>query len=353
MHGGDIYRNQVKTDFSVNINPLGIPPEVKHALREAVKACDHYPDYTCESLKDACGAYLGDAGQKYKICVGNGASELFPAIVHAHRPRKVLLPAPGFSGYEKACEACERKYVYLHAEDEFAVTDAVCEEVCEEIGKGIDLLFLTNPNNPTGQRIPDEGLRKIVEKAKEKKTVVVIDECFLEFVPEGEKHSFLPHLERYPNVIVVRAFTKICAIPGVRIGYCVCRDESMGEEIEKNLAEWNVSVFAQEAGVAAAKVLSQKEGDTYLRRTLESVEKQRAWLSKNLERLGIKVFPSDANFLLIYARKNLYDELLKKGILIRDCRDYRGLGEGFWRVAVNTPENNRKLIQALGEIYEG
>ncbi len=340
-HGGDIYRNEVELDFSVNTNPYGMPESVRRALIEAVERCGAYPDIDCVALREALGAYDGLPAE-YLLC-GNGASELFGAIVHAVRPKKMLLPVPSFSGYERAAQMEETRVVpyFLREQDGFKLTERILEEVTEEM----DLLMVASPNNPVGTTISYALLEKIVRKCKENRTILVVDECFQPFT--GQPSFFTREvLEKNPHVAVVRAFTKTFAIPGVRLGYLAAADGRLREKIEKNLSEWNLSAFAQAAGIAAAGERS------FVAESARKIAVEREILAAGLERLGIRVFASEADFLLLKTDCPLYEKLLAQKILIRDCRNYPGLGDGFYRVAVRTREENECLLMAVPKAME-
>lgn len=336
-HGGDIYRNQVEMDFSVNINPLGIPDKVEEALHKAVGRCFEYPDRMVEKLKKSVSRMLA-IPEEY-LLFGNGASELFMGVMHAIRPQKVLIPIPSFYGYEYACEAVESDIIYypLKEKEKFMPKDDFLDALTEEI----DLLFLANPNNPTGKRMEKAYLKKVLKRCSERNIKVVLDECFIEFC-ESES-SMLSEMEKYENLLLVRAFTKIYAIPGVRLGYLICKDVTLLEKIEKQLPEWNLSTFAQEAGVACT---SQSE---YVKKTVDYVKKERQFLTEQLQKLGVKVFSSETNYLLIYSEKPLYEALLQKGILIRDCENFKGLSKGYYRIAVKQRNENEKIVKAIDE----
>lgn len=329
-HGGDIYRNQVQIDFSVNMNPLGIPDAVRKALYQGVEVVDTYPDMQAEELKRTLAQKLNV--KEEWILAGNGASELFMAIVHGIKPQKVVIPIPAFYGYEHAAKAVHAERIYC-GQTKDAIRTALTESV--------ELLFLANPNNPTGQIRDLRELQELLEFCKRKGIYVVLDECFIEF--SGVQYSMLPLCEAYPNLILVRAFTKIFSIPGVRLGYLICTDSTIRNNIQEQLPEWNLSTFAQKAGIACAK-----ERD-FVERTVRYVEKERAYLETGLQMLGLKIFPSKANFIMFYSEKPLYDALLKKGILIRDCGNYEGLSEGYYRIAVKKRKENETLLQAIGE----
>ena len=177
IHGGDIYRNQVKIDFSVNCNPLGIPKEVDTALHRAVSLCCKYPDIMAEKLKIAVSSAF-HIREEYLV-FGNGASELFLGVVHAIKPKKIMMVSPSFYGYEYAAKAVESKTIYflLKKEQEFLPDEGLLEALSE--AKTGDLLFFANPNNPTGKQVSRAYLEKLIRKCKEKGIWIVLDECFI------------------------------------------------------------------------------------------------------------------------------------------------------------------------------
>lgn len=340
IHGGDIYRNHVEMDFSVNINPLGVPEEVKKALRKAVEGCQQYPDIMMEELQQAVGGMLGIP--KEYLLFGNGASELFMAIVHAVKPLKTVIPIPSFYGYEYVSEAVGSDILYfpLKKENDFVPGEDLLEVLTEDT----DLLFLANPNNPTGKGIKKEYLEKLLQVCRRKGIYVVLDECFLDFCENS--FSFLSEVDSWDNLLIVRAFTKIFAIPGVRLGYLACGNKLLLGRIKTQLPEWNVSVFAQQAGLACAGQ------SAYVAATVEYVKREREFLERQLKKLGLQVFSGEADFVLIYCEKPLYERLLQRGILIRDCRNFRGLSEGYYRLAVKQRTENETLLKAIGESIE-
>lgn len=333
LHGGDIYRNQVYMDFSVNINPLGIPKQVKDALFHAVEDCQKYPDPETADLKKAVAASLEIPQED--LLFGNGASELFMAIVQGIRPETILIPVPSFYGYEHAARAVDARIVYVPFPKEEETWQQFLESYPAE------LLFLGNPNNPTGTQLGKEKLRDLLETCEKKKIYVVLDETFMDFCRENT--SLLPELARYPQLLIVRAYTKSFAIAGVRLGYLACGNRSLLQQVKAQLPEWNVSVFAQAAGKACA------ESRKFLEKTVDYVEQERKFLGQGLKALGIRVLPGAANFLLFYSAIPLYRLLLQKGILIRDCSNFRGLGEGYYRIAVRSRRENEILLKEIGD----
>lgn len=338
IHGGDIYRNQVELDFSVNTNPLGMSAGVKKALTEAVEECIHYPDPWAEQLKRAVAGMLS-VREEY-LLFGNGASELFLAVVHGLRPKRTVIPVPSFYGYEHAAAAGwgEICYYPLKQENHFAVEEGLFSCLDEKT----DLLFLANPNNPVGNLIPSYLLERLLCHCKERGICVVLDECFIEFCREVP--SMISRIEEYDNLILIRAFTKTFAIPGVRLGYLVCSNRKLLSAIVRQLPEWNLSVFAQRAGAACVREYAM------LDKMRETMQTEREFLIRGLKEAGFSVFPPEANFVLVYTQLPLGKRLYEKGILIRDCSNFRGLSEGYFRIAVKTREENLKLLQAMGEL---
>ena len=278
-----------------------------------------------------------------EILCGNGAAELFFAAVQAVWPQKALVIAPSFSEYEEALRSvgAEVEYYYLCEEDNFQIREDYVDKLSEEI----DMIFLCNPNNPTGQTIDRDMLIKILDRCKKQNIVVILDECFLEFLDEPNRYEMSDLRGEYPNLLIIKAFTKIFSMPGLRLGYAISSNQDILEEMSWKLQQWNVSVPAQMAGVAALE--KPKE---YIRQTREYVSGQREYMRNIMKMMGYVVFASKANYLFFKGRPGLEKEALKAGFLIRDCQNYEGLSEGFYRIAVRTKEENERLITWLGRL---
>jgi len=358
VHGGNIYGNEIEYDFSVNLNPLGPPKSVQDALVAALNHVEEYPDPEYRELRRGLANYWQLAEEQ--LVLGNGASELIPGIIRTLSPKTCMVTAPCYSGYETALNAaapsCRIHRIPLRAEDDFTLPENICQEIARVKP---NLLILTNPNNPNGKRISANRLREIADACRMAGTVLLMDECFLA-LSGGDEDSLIHCIrsEALPAV-VLRAFTKTFAIPGVRLGYAVCSAPT-AERIRRELPEWNLSVFAQYAGRAAfgnvtpgtpAPETSAGGTSGYLTASVEMIAREREFLSAELEKLGLRVFPSDANYILFQSRdRELHQKLLDKGILIRDCRDYHGLTAGFYRTAVRTHRENTALLQCLRNI---
>lgn len=342
IHGGDIYRNNVKLDYSVNINPVGIDGKIKTRINMNLDALEHYPDPEQMRLKSALGRKF-DIFPDNIVC-GNGASELFLAIVHALTPKKIVCPVPSFYGYERVAWAAgaELRCYQLKEENDYDLDSGILEMLKSEV----DLLFLTNPNNPVGNRIENQLLEEILRTCRENNIWVVLDECFIEFLGHSN-YDVKERLHRYPNLMIVRAFTKYFAIPGIRLGYMMSWDENLLNKIRLNLPEWNISVLAETAGVAALECEEVYENTGILisrERTYLETFIKRAFMESGKE---IRIYRGEANFILIKTDFDLYSNMLERGILIRDCSNFRGLGTGYYRIAVKSHEDNEIFIDTL------
>lgn len=340
-HGGDVYRNKNVIDFSANCNPFGTPKSVKEAAVQAMEEVFHYPDTDCQELREAIGVYE-EVQPEWIIC-GNGAADLIYRLVLGTKPKQAVLFAPTFAEYEQALEIvnCEVKHYELKEENGFCVEETLLDWITEKT----DIVFLCNPNNPTGQTIDRDMLIKILDRCKKQNIVVILDECFLEFLDEPNRYEMSDLRGEYPNLLIIKAFTKIFSMPGLRLGYAISSNQDILEEMSWKLQQWNVSVPAQMAGVAALE--KPKE---YIRQTREYVSGQREYMRNIMKMMGYVVFASKANYLFFKGRPGLEKEALEAGFLIRDCQNYEGLSEGFYRIAVRTKEENERLITWLGRL---
>ena len=185
-------------------------------------------------------------------------------------------------------------------------------------------------------------LTAILERCRECSALLVLDECFLEFLPDRKERTLLPYLGQYPNLVILRAFTKLYAMAGVRLGYCVCSDAKRKEQLMESGQPWGVSLLAQEAGVAA---LSEQ---AYADRVRKLVEQQRPILVKGLRQAGFTVWEGKANYLLFRSHDaTLGKRMEEAGFPMRDCSNYHNLQPGDYRIAVRTEEENRGFLEAL------
>ncbi|MCR5144113.1 MAG: aminotransferase class I/II-fold pyridoxal phosphate-dependent enzyme [Lachnospiraceae bacterium] len=357
IHGGDIYTQKIEQDFSVNMNPYPVPNSVRECLMSSISKIQHYPDPSqMEFRRKIAEVEQVDVSQ---VIGGNGASELLLAIARAWMPKKALLISPGFYGYRHAQQSigCEIVEYQLKEELDFQLQEDYLDLISEEV----DLLFLTNPNNPTGRNIAESLLERIMERCHKTKTRVVIDECFLRMSDATGKASWKDWIEKYDNLLIVNTFTKLFTLPGVRTGYLISKKENI-ELVARQLSEWNMSVLAQDVSAHCCEILLHTD---FEEKSLAMIQTEREYLSHALKDLGFRVYPSDTSYILFYvneeeksqkqrnkADRNLYERLLAKKVLIRDCSNFQGLTQGYYRIAVKNHEDNKALIEKIRNCYE-
>lgn len=338
-HGGDIYGGGVTLDFSANTNPFGTPEGVMEAVRSALPEMHRYPDPYCRSLVDAI-ANFENVDKNYILC-GSGAAELIYAYCAAARPKTALELAPTFSEYALglARVGCKVKHYYLTPANDFRLDEHFLYHLEDTTPEAV---FLCNPNNPTGALIERSLLKKILDFCKEAQIKLFIDECFLDLSDDGI--SMKTYLQDYPNLFLLKAFTKSYGMAGIRLGYCLCSDSGLLKAMAQAVQPWNVSSLAQAAGIAALR----ESG--FLQKTKDLIGVERPWLQRKLEGFGFRVCPSSVNYLLFQGPTDLHRKLKEKGIAIRNCDNYPGLTHGWYRIAVRRHEENEKLISAIDEI---
>lgn len=330
-------------DFSANINPLGMSNKVKMAIIEGIDQIEKYPDITYFELKNSIAEF--EHINSKNLILGNGAAEVLFNIVKGINPKNVLILAPTFSEYEEATKAVEANITLykLKEENNFNIQ----EDILNYISADLDLIFICNPNNPTGVITSKKVLEKILITAKKNKVMVLIDESFLDFIEENL--SMISYIQEYENLIIIKSLTKLFALPGIRIGYGISSNEKLKQNVNKISPAWNVNILAEIATKVALK------DNNYIKKSLEFIRNEKIYLYNELKKIKqIKVYEASANFILLKIddKTNLKDELLKNNILIRSCNNYEGLDNSYYRIAVRTHEQNIKLIESLFKIYK-
>lgn len=345
-HGGDIagYFDQYgcePLDFSANVSPLGLPEGVRRAVIDSLSTADQYPDPLCRRLRAAIGAFEGV--DPARILCGNGAADLIFRLVLAVKPKTALVPAPTFAEYETALESCgcAVTHAVLKREDDFRVT----EEFLSHLDPAPDLVFLCQPNNPTGQPVDRALLEVVLQRCESAGSILVLDECFVSLLDDGPSYTMKGRLDS-PNLFLLKAFTKTYAMAGLRLGYCLCSNETLLQDMARCGQPWSVSTVAQAAGIAALQETA------YVERLHQLIAAERPRLAAGLRDCGCTVLGSRANFVFFSARPGLDAALRQKGILIRSCANYHGLDETYYRVAVRTAPDNEKLLAAVSQCME-
>lgn len=332
-------------DFSVSLNPLGTPKSIIRLLKRQIGLIGRYPDIECRYIKRKLASHLCLSSEN--IIVGNGSNELIYLIFRAYSRSRVLIVHPTYSEYERGARACGASVdrFILKWQDGFNLD---IREVVK-ISREYDLILLCNPNNPTGHTIVNkESMFELLASAPQ--TLFVVDEAFIDFVEDPIEYQMLTYAGCFCNLITLRSMTKFFAIPGLRLGY-LASNAQIVRTLEQVREPWSVNTLAQLAG---EHLLDQFD---YINNSFKLVKEERMFLTDEISRLGwLYVYPSQANFLLVRIDVDglnslkLSELLMKDGIAIRDCSDFIGLDDRFFRIAVRGHNDNRKLVKSLQRI---
>ena len=346
VHGGDVYTASGKNnivDYSANINPLGLPQFVKKAIVKSLNGCVDYPDPFCRRLSAKLANFLA-VPQNY-IFFSNGAADVLFKLALALRPKKALLLAPTFADYEKALRSvdCDICYYLLQEAHGFEPQP----DILKQLTVDLDMVVICNPNNPTGKLIDKALLEQVIAKCKQLNIRILIDECFMDFVAEEKAYSMLPKLAANKQLVILKAFTKTYAMPGLRLGYCLTADEALVLRLHEVGQDWNVSTPAQEAGIAAL------DETAYVARAKALIAKERRYLTNVLQKCGAVTYGSEANYIFFKMPQplDLKEQLAKKGFLIRSCANYHNLQGNYYRIAVKRHADNMRFAKALKEVH--
>ncbi|MDP4183130.1 MAG: pyridoxal phosphate-dependent class II aminotransferase [Bacillota bacterium] len=355
-HGGNIYTASQKygikkedfIDYSANINPLGIPEVLKESIVSNIDALTNYPDPDCSELKMDISLYLNidiDA-----IIIGNGAAEIIFLLFDELRPRKVLIPEPTFCEYEMAARrsGADVFYFELKEEEDFKLNINKLQGMME----GIDVIMLCNPNNPTSTLTSKDDLLQVLRFAQENGIKVIIDETFIELTIGANYNSMASYLNQFDNLFIIRALTKIFAIPGLRVGYGLGSPQLIKRLWKKKLP-WSVNSFSCMAGCLF------RDSEGYLNKTANWLSEEMCNFYNELALIDeFKVFKPNTNFVLlkilneVINSKELRESMAFKGALIRDASNFRYLDDRFVRVAIKDRENNDRFLRVLHEVLD-
>ncbi|MDO4870206.1 MAG: histidinol-phosphate transaminase [Bacillota bacterium] len=346
-HGGDWAGFETEygkepLDFSMNVNPLGISMHTRLAISKAGGKAYRYPDPLCRQLRAKLS--LHECVPSSWIYCGNGAADIIYRLAAVMEPARLLVTSPTFSEYETAFAAngWEVSHYRLREDNGFRLDKGFIDAIDERVSA----VFLCEPNNPTGVTTERELLIEILQFCRDRGIMLIIDECFNGFLEEPAEHSMINFLPEYDKLVILKAFTKLYGMAGIRLGYCLCSNCDLTGGLYRYGAPWNVSSLAQEAGIAAL------EDRNHVRGGRRIVREQKPWLLDSLKALGITRIYGEANYLFFRSRPDLAETLRTKGILIRDCSNYPGLEPGWFRIAVKTEKDNRKLVEAMKEVLQ-
>ncbi|MBL4930238.1 pyridoxal phosphate-dependent aminotransferase [Clostridium paridis] len=347
-HGGDIYTNGVfkgkdLVDFSSNINPLGVSDLLKDSIEELFNEVVRYPDYQYRELKASISEYLlryeNVNVSSEEMILGNGASEILDLSLS--KIRKLGIVVPSFVEYEDFALKYNAEIEYINLTGDFQYDYS---EILSSLNK-LDGIILGNPNNPTGNIIDKEKFKDILDFAEKENKKIIVDEAFVEFSREGS--SLVDKIASYKCLVIIRAFTKFFGMPGARLGYGITSDKQFIEELKKYQLPWNINSFAE---IALEK--SYKD-ENYISKSREWIANEIGYMKNEFAKLSIfkKVYDTNCNFILCkldtMKTSELYEILLNKGILIRNCSNFKKLDDTYVRFAIKSRNLNKLLIDNL------
>lgn len=334
--------------FAANVNPLGLSDKVKKTLQNNINCINSYPDRDYKKLKEAISAYT--SADPSHIYVGNGSSELIRLCIEFFNPKKAVVVTPTYSEYERNI-TMHGGEVITYALDEEQDFHMDVTHFIKQLDSSIDMIVICNPNNPTSTAISAADMETILDACKLLDIFVMVDETYMEFHPKLEEYTAIPLVKDYDNICVIRGVSKFFAAPGLRLGYTICSNEVFYKVLNSIETPWNVNSFAVEAG----KVMFTDED--YITETKNLIHTEQNLVYTALKsRKTIKVYKPESNFILVkllkedLTAKQVYEYCMEAGYMIRDCSDYKGLGDKYIRFCFMKPGQNDKLVNRILEI---
>ena len=349
-HGGNIYTNAKKLnllpseiiDSSASLVPFKPPQMLIDSLNEEIKNLGfrYYPERNLDTLKEIIGKFHQINPEN--ILPGNGASELITwAGYEASKIGISCIPSPGFVDYERSLNCWNGNFIFSELPKDWSNIFPQTFPI-DPVG---DVLWVTNPHNPTGQLWEKKSLESALQRYK----LVICDEAFLSITPNGEKESLIPLTKTYDNLIVLRSLTKLFNIPGLRLGYVIGSSQKL-RQWSMYRDPWPLNSFAINVGI---KLLSDKTFyKGWTQKIYDWITFEKKYIYDKLSKIdNLKIHNSSTNFFLIESQTSLKPNinfLEKKGILIRECSSFRFLNENWARISLQSPKNNKTLCR---EIY--
>jgi len=354
FHGGNVWEISEKynipveqlIDFSISTNPLGAPETSLENIRQNLNLMHHYPDPDHEWLLEA---FANSAGvEPDNVIVGNGSTELIYLFteVFTESGYEAIIPVPTFSEYKAAIERFGGNIAFINCDSAMNFQLNI-EELENTISKKTRMIFLCNPNSPTGWLYEKEDILRIIKFAAEENVMVFLDEDYIDFVEDNKRYSMAEYVRYYDNVFVLRSLTKFFCLAGVRIGFGLGSPDIV-KILKRARMPWSVNSFAMFGAVEAIN------DEDFINRSRLLISKSKRQMREMFSSIPwLKVYPSETNFLLVEITREdltstqLREWLAKRGLLIRDCKDFDGLNNKFFRVAVRRLEENKKLIEQI------
>ncbi len=353
-HGGNVYAYAKKLnllpseiiDASASLVPFDPPQIIIDSLNAEIKNLGfrYYPERNLSDLKEIIGKFHGINPDN--ILPGNGASELITwAGYEASKYGISCIPSPCFIDYERSLNCWNSNFINCELPKNW---NNIFPQSFPLHPKG-DVIWITNPHNPTGQLWEKNSLEEIIKKYK----LVICDEAFLSITPNGDKESLIPLIKKYDNLLILRSLTKIFNIPGLRLGYVIGSSKKL-KQWQTKRDPWPLNSFAIKAGIDLLN--NKKFYQKWIRQihTWINIERERVY--EKLSKIeNLKVHNSSTNFFLIESKTSLTTNikyLENKGILLRECASFRFLDEKWARISLQSRENNTLLCKEIQNSFK-
>lgn len=340
FHGGD---REAKIDFSININPLGPPQRVYEILEKCIRrrVIERYPDYAYRDLRRSLADFYGASMEQ--ILPTNGAAEAINLTILSLRPSRIYVIEPSYGEYEDLAKALNAEYRGIPMKirgNIFHIDYEDVEMICDE---ETSLLVVTNPNNPTGIY---ENRETILSMADRCSFSILLDEAYIELCDRCPiEVSNIPE-----NVVIVRTLTKWLALPGLRIGFLYTSNRGLYEKLDTMRQPWNVNALAE---CLLVKLFKEKDFlMEFINGSRSFIREERSRVTRLLRDANLDVFESDTNILLFRIKQGgfVIRKLSEKGIAVRSCTNFKGLGSDFIRIGIRSRAENNLLVELLREV---
>lgn len=357
FHGSDIEAASVFYNipqdqiicYSSNVNPLGLSATLKQKMADNLDLFSSYPDRNYTNLKSALAKY-NQANSEYFL-VGNGSTEMISVLIKTRRPKKALIIAPTYSEYERELSliGCSLNEYILNEEKDFKLDLNDFEHTLES--QGYELVILCNPNNPTSSALTVKELKELLHLCQRNNCFLMIDETYIEFTEDIHNFTAMSLLDEFDNFIVLRGVSKFFAAPGMRFGYAATSNQELHQAFTRLQNPWSLNSLAAYAGEV---MFFDTE---YIQKTKNFIISEKNRMLDALSRIPtLKVYPAYANFILVkilnptFTSHDIFDQLMKKGLMVRDCSSFGSLNGEYFRFCIMHQEENSILIESIKEI---
>lgn len=334
--------------YNANLNPMGIPESAKKVLSESIDSIGRYPNNYYGNLKKAIAAYAG--GDEKNVVLGSGSTDLIRLFISLVAPKKALLLTPSAREYESSLSiyGCETDYYELAEDDDYRLD---VSDFISKLDSSYDMIIIGNPNNPTSQIIERDDIRDIAEACKSLDIFLLIDEMYIEFTEKYKELTSMPLLSDFDNIAILRSISKFFAVPGLRVSYGFVANEDLLGMINIISTPNSISTLT---AIACTAILSDK---SYIEESGSQIFTERNLIYSAMStNKNVKLFKPYANFMLIKILKDdvtagrLAEHCNLKGIVIRNCENFRGLNEKYVRFCFMKPSQNDLLVNTMLEL---